>query len=426
MAQGARGTQITTEWLELESDPGLFTLLLEDFGVCGVRVKEVYDITQDFEDQVYGYVFLFQWTEERRARRKNMGGGETFVTDGDLLKEMFFAHQVVNNSCATHALLSILLNCSDTIDIGSTLKRLKTFSCALDPESKGFAIGNMPELVEAHNKHARPEPPLPLPTIKRGSSASSGVTMTTVDTFHYVSYVPIGDHLFELDGLKEYPIDHGPWEMTEKWTDLFRRVIERRLKDGEGIQFALMALVQDCVPRLSQELKRLQSMQKRLLDNAIILAKEKHADSEEAKDNHKVYSTLQKASSGLDLDSLDSISQSEEISLDGRLQMATAQVLANNHALESCKKAFQEELETRQRYHTESHRRTHDYDPFITSFIKSLANNKLLPKRLIEKAVGAGTKKRKATVLGRSKKASDQQQHAMSSFQISSSDKIPR
>jgi hypothetical protein len=27
-------------WLELESDPGLFTLLLEDMGVVGVQVRE--------------------------------------------------------------------------------------------------------------------------------------------------------------------------------------------------------------------------------------------------------------------------------------------------------------------------------------------------------------------------------------------------
>jgi len=31
-------------WLELESDPGLFTLLLEDMGVEGIQVEEIYDL----------------------------------------------------------------------------------------------------------------------------------------------------------------------------------------------------------------------------------------------------------------------------------------------------------------------------------------------------------------------------------------------
>ena len=30
-----------------------------------------------------------------------------------------------------------------------------------------------------------------------------------MEAFHFVSYVPIKGRLFELDGLKPYPIDHG-------------------------------------------------------------------------------------------------------------------------------------------------------------------------------------------------------------------------
>lgn len=395
-------SQITTEWQELESDPGLFTLLLEDFGVRGVLVKEVYDIAQAFDDRIYGYVFLFQWTEERRARRKAMITGEAFVTDREVLKKMFFAHQVVNNSCATHALLSILLNCDNSIDIGPTLLRLKGFSSALDPESKGYAIGNMPELAAAHNNHARPDFPLPVNAIKRSSMATSAMTVTTLDTYHYVSYVPIGDRLFELDGLKEFPIDHGPWGESEEWTDLFRRVIDRRLKDGEGIQFNLMALVRDAIPRLSQEIKLLQSKEKSLLDAAILLAKEKAREvktEEEVKEEVDFAGVLRSVSETLESDDVESVAKSvvtEESSLSDQLRVATASVMVNHSNLERCKRAFQEEVETRERYHTEAYRRTHDYDPFITTFIRSLATNRLLPRRLVEKAMAGQPKKKKA------------------------------
>ena len=33
------------------------------------------------------------------------------------------------------------------------------------------------------------------------------------DAFHYISFIPINDRVYELDGLKPYPIDHGCTEI---------------------------------------------------------------------------------------------------------------------------------------------------------------------------------------------------------------------
>lgn len=46
---------------------------------------------------------------------------------------VFFGQQVIPNSCATHSLLSVLLNCTH-IHLGETLSRLKEFSSKFDPE----------------------------------------------------------------------------------------------------------------------------------------------------------------------------------------------------------------------------------------------------------------------------------------------------
>nr|XP_061814469.1 ubiquitin carboxyl-terminal hydrolase BAP1-like [Nerophis lumbriciformis] len=232
-------------WLELESDPGLFTLLVEDFGVKGVQVEEIYDLQSKCQSPVYGFIFLFKWIEERRSRRKvNTLVDETSVIDEEIVNDMFFAHQLIPNSCATHALLSVLLNCSG-VELGITLSRMKAFTKGFSPESKGYAIGNAPELARAHNSHARPEP-RHLPEKQNGISA-----VRTMEAFHFVSYVPIKDRLFELDGLKAYPIDHGPWGEEEEWTDKARRVIMERIglaTAGEpyhDIRFNLMAVVPD-------------------------------------------------------------------------------------------------------------------------------------------------------------------------------------
>ncbi|XP_051766404.1 ubiquitin carboxyl-terminal hydrolase BAP1 isoform X1 [Ctenopharyngodon idella] len=232
-------------WLELESDPGLFTLLVEDFGVKGVQVEEIYDLQSKCQSPVYGFIFLFKWIEERRSRRKvSTLVDETSVIDDEIVNDMFFAHQLIPNSCATHALLSVLLNCSG-VELGNTLSRMKAFTKGFNPESKGYAIGNAPELAKAHNSHARPEP-RHLPEKQNGISA-----VRTMEAFHFVSYVPIKDRLFELDGLKAYPIDHGPWGEDEEWTDKARRVIMERIglaTAGEpyhDIRFNLMAVVPD-------------------------------------------------------------------------------------------------------------------------------------------------------------------------------------
>lgn len=255
-------------WLELESDPGLFTLLLEDMGVRGVQVEEIYDLQKSFEGKVFGFIFLFRWIEERRSRRKIVENTDNYVQDENIVNTMFFAQQMVPNSCATHSLVSVLLNCS-TLDLGPTLSRLKVHTIGMDPENKGWAIGNTPELANAHNSHAapqarrRPDKTPGVPTSSRTSNA---------ETFHFVSYVPVNGRLFELDGLKPFPIDHGPWLEGEDWTEKFRRVITERLGIATGgepyhdIRFNLMAVVPDKITAYRRKLMSLRRNRETILE----------------------------------------------------------------------------------------------------------------------------------------------------------------
>ncbi|KAJ7336067.1 Ubiquitin carboxyl-terminal hydrolase bap1 [Desmophyllum pertusum] len=257
-------------WLELESDPGLFSLLIEEFGVKGAQVEEIYDLSKPFRGPVYGFIFLFKWIEERRSRRKIQPLEEMFVEDEDVIRDIFFAQQVIPNSCATHSLLSVLLNCTH-IHLGETLSRLKEFSSKFDPENKGYVIGNLPELAMAHNKFASlktDQKPKLLP--EKTNAVSTGRAM---EAFHFVSYVPINGRLFELDGLKPHPIDHGPWGENEEWTEKFRRVITERLGIATGgepyhdIRYNLMAVVADGMTICEEKLKRLSAERENILES---------------------------------------------------------------------------------------------------------------------------------------------------------------
>jgi len=250
-------------WLELESDPGLFTLLLEDFGVKGVQLEEIYDLQKPLDSPVYGFIFLFRWIEERRSRRKIVDQTDIFVKDDDAINSIFFAQQMIPNSCATHALLSILLNCSD-IHLGETLGHLKEHTRGMNPENKGWAIGNTPELARAHNSHAMPKS---RPRMDKTPGLTTG--RFTGEAYHFVSYVPINGHLYELDGLKPYPMDHGPWAEDEDWTEKFRRVISDRLgaaAEYSDIRFNLMAVVPDNRLAITHKLNMLKTNRQIVLE----------------------------------------------------------------------------------------------------------------------------------------------------------------
>ncbi|CAB4070139.1 BAP1 [Lepeophtheirus salmonis] len=202
-------------------------------GIPEVQVEEIYDLESlkgdEEEEPILGFIFLFRWMEERRTRKKLTEATEHFIR-----KRSFYRKYLKLR----------------VVELSPTLSNLKKHVEGTDPEVKGWAIGNSPELAHAHNSHA-----VPRARRRRDRSANNVAALPssryTGETFHFVSYVPVNGCLYELDGLKNYPINHGEIPPGEIWTEKFRRVMTQRLGIATGgepyhdIRFALMAVVPD-------------------------------------------------------------------------------------------------------------------------------------------------------------------------------------
>ncbi|KHN80035.1 putative ubiquitin carboxyl-terminal hydrolase ubh-4 [Toxocara canis] len=230
-------------WCLIESDPGVFTELIRGFGVVGVQVEELYSLDQEqFADlkPVHGLIFLFKW------RAGDEPSGELALDNS----KVYFAQQVIQNACATQAIINLLMNTTPDsgITLGPILEEFKNFTCTFDPMNRGLCLSNSDPIRDVHNSFARQhlfELDIRVPEKD--------------DNYHFVTYVPIDGHIYELDGLRPAPIDLGIVKEGQDWLDVVRPIINKRIqKYSEGeIHFNLMAVVSDRKLKYQKQLAEL-------------------------------------------------------------------------------------------------------------------------------------------------------------------------
>jgi ubiquitin carboxyl-terminal hydrolase L5 len=236
------------DWCTIESDPGVFTELLNTLGATTVELQELYsldDVDSLRHTNVYGLVFLFQWIGHQERSTNKVPLPESSIPPG-----LFFAHQVTTNACATQALLSVVLNASlSEPELGPVLSEFKSFAAEFPPHLKGVAISGSQEIKTAHNAFARPDAFLQDATV---------TTSNVGEAFHFVAYVPYKTTVYELDGLQSGPIDAGTFDEETAWLDVARAAIQERMNQGgDHIKFNLMAVIQDKRISLNERLQEL-------------------------------------------------------------------------------------------------------------------------------------------------------------------------
>ncbi|KAI5121734.1 hypothetical protein M0805_009026 [Coniferiporia weirii] len=406
----------------VESDPGVFTTLIRRLGVRGLEVAEVYDIQPWGLDHLrpQGLVLCFTWRHDKHHPRDFRDPAA---------KDIWFANQLVDDACASLAILNVLFNCPDA-DLGDDLAAFKAETADMSPKMKGLAISNFTLLRETQNSLARPadlrasisaiaesthdaisSSKKPVKKRTKTIAADSGSRRKTSlkkkkataeeeapETYHFIGYVPAHGKVWELDGLKSGPLEVGELPTpgsTEGWEHIVRPALRLKMEkyggasgadseEGGNIQFNLLALVQDRYEIKSDELellKREKATLERKLDGTYGDEWRQRVDEDLLNCADEAFTTLaQPPSMGQPFaKDFGARKMGKELAI---LQMppenlADAWQTCVSRAMPA-KIAVDEEIQNAIQARSETVNRTHDYEPFIREFILALHSEGLL------------------------------------------------
>ncbi|KAL5480317.1 hypothetical protein ACEPAI_1587 [Sanghuangporus weigelae] len=403
----------------VESDPGVFTTLIRKLGIRGIEVDEVYDIQPWGLDSLKpkGLILCFNWKDDKHHPRDFLDPAA---------KDVWFANQLIDDACASLAILNVLFNCPD-VELGEELNAFKLETSDMSPKMKGLAISNSRLLRETQNSLARPadmwgslsaaaeatqemyaelekhakkkartDRSSPNKKRKTLTLRKRKTTETETESYHFIGYVPAYGKVWELDGLKAGPLEVGELpcpDSTEGWENVVRPALRLKMQKygafgsaSGNIQFNLLALVQDRYEIKSDELELLKrektAIEERLNEHyheswRITVDEDLLASSEET------FTTRAQPSNPTFAKDFGSRW------MDKKRAILDMKVDDLERAWESCviralpvKIAVDEEVQKAVNARIETAKRTHDYTPFIREFLTSLHNEGLLAQYL--------------------------------------------
>ena len=113
--------------------------------------------------------------------------------------EVFYMKQTIGNACGTIALIHSIGNLRKTISFqpGSVLDKFFKETETMTPAERAARLENDHVFARSHEE-----------TAKDGQTAAPSLEDEV--EHHFIAFVQVGGRLYELDGVKKGPIDHGP------------------------------------------------------------------------------------------------------------------------------------------------------------------------------------------------------------------------
>ncbi|KAK4683460.1 ubiquitin carboxyl-terminal hydrolase L5, partial [Tremellales sp. Uapishka_1] len=241
-------------WSLTESDPQVFTELLRSLGVKGLQVDDLYSLdasTLDTLKPIHALIFLFKYVGDKEGEVKDG------IEVDPLQSGVWFANQVINNSCGTLAALNAVMNIptvtseepGEAIELGTELENLRDFGAGMESMDLGHILSSSETIRDVHNSFSKSSP--------FAIDSSLYPEREKEDAYHFVTYLPVNGVIYELDGLRRMPLMHSALEDKEDWLEKARETIENRIATYPpgSLMFNLLCIRSAAIPRLTRLLK---------------------------------------------------------------------------------------------------------------------------------------------------------------------------
>lgn len=221
-------------WLPLEANPEVMNKFVHGLGVPSTwGFSDIYGVDAELLDMVptpvRAVLLLFPITDETETQR--LEEHDRIQRDGQIVdSSVFFTEQTIGNACGTIALVHAVLNNADQFPLApGFFTQFRDKTASLTPSERAAALEQDATIEESHVEASQ-----------EGQSEVPGADEVVV--LHFVCFVERNGHIYELDGRKKSPINHGETS-ADKFLQDAVSVIKTKFMDAnpDSLQFTMIA-----------------------------------------------------------------------------------------------------------------------------------------------------------------------------------------
>lgn len=220
--------------IPLESNPEVMNKFLQKLGVpTNWNVVDVMGLDPEMlawvPRPVLAVMLLFP-TSDPYEQHKQKEESEILTKGQEVSKEVFYMKQNLSNACGTIALVHSVANNTDKIQLtDGAMKMFLDEAKGLDAAARGALLEKTESIINAHKELAQ-----------EGQTNTPGADDPV--NHHFITFVHKDGVLYELDGRKAFPVNHGPTTQDTLLEDAAKICKEFMARDPQEVRFTVVAL----------------------------------------------------------------------------------------------------------------------------------------------------------------------------------------